>query len=564
MSITNYWKMDVNNNQVIMLTIKRLAVYLLTFLLISCIVIFLVDFKQFDNYLVGQANKTSKKDEIVNKEIVYVHVDNHPAAESECMSFTLYRQSIIKLLNTVAEQTRNNNGPKGVVLDFWFSNDKTELNNLEAAILQLKDLQVPVYGVYNVNIANESVDLQSIDFDKIEAKHAVDLYDFALTGPDTGSLGRFHTLFYAEQNMASYENSIYLQSDTNGNVTEIAFLPLRVAQDLTDSRSLVGDEHRRGSIVPYGSIKEMQKRTFTFNADTFSSIGSFTSPPGSIIPIDMDKKILVVGDEINDRIDIGKGYMPGPYILTWALSDLLDNYNRLKLPIENLYVIIGQMIAFSFFTVLVFALLFKYVKGLQTKPALIALLSFLAGVGCLYIYYWLMLTFKAVIPAWQTIAAMVVACFLSWRFAHKFLVTGVAEGSQKYDVFISYSRGQGEWVYKNVYEPLAALRKPNGDKLNIFFDVKSIGIGEAFTAKYMWAIVDTKCFIPVISEEYYKKNHCKNELDCAVKRWVEKLLTIQAIAFSFSAVPEAYNTINFVDINKDPNFIETIKKQLLQ
>lgn len=547
-----------------MLTIKRLAVYLLTFILVSAIVIFVVDFRKFDNYLVGQANKTSNKDEIVNKEIVYVHLDNHPAAESECMSFTLYRQSLIKLLNTVAEQTRNNNGPKGVVLDFWFSSDVTEISNLEAAIQQLKDLQVPVYSSYNVNVAHESVDLNSIDFNQVDAKHATDLYDFVLAGPDTGCIGRAHTLFYAEQNMASYENSIFLKSDTNGNLTEIPYLPLRVAQDLTDSKSMARDEERKGSIVPYGSITEMQKRTFTFVPDTFSAVGSFLSPPGENMPMDMDKKILVVGDEVNDRIDIGTGYMPGPYILTWSLSDLLDNYNRLKLPIENLYVIIGQMIGFSFFTVLIYALIFKYVKLFQTKPSIIALISFIAGAGCLYIYYRLMLNFKAVIPAWQTMAAMMVACFLSWRFAHKFLVTGVAEGSQKYDVFISYSRGQGDWVYKNVYEPLAAFRKPNGDKLNIFFDVKSIGIGEAFTAKYMWAIVDTKCFIPVISEEYYKKNHCKNELDCAVKRWVEKLISIQAIAFSFSAVPEAYNTINFVDINKDPNFIETIKKQFLQ
>ena len=100
-------------------------------------------------------------------------------------------------------------------------------------------------------------------------------------------------------------------------------------------------------------------------------------------------------------------------------------------------------------------------------------------------------------------------------------------------MYLSAIPGAGRVGDENVYEPLAALRKPNGDKLNIFFDVKSIGIGEAFTAKYMWAIVDAKCFIPVISEDYYKKNHCKNELDCAIKRWVEKLISIEAIAFSF-------------------------------
>jgi len=129
-------------------------------------------------------------------------------------------------------------------------------------------------------------------------------------------------------------------------------------------------------------------------------------------------------------------------------------------------------------------------------------------------------------------------------------------------VFIIYSHSQGDWVFKNVYEPLAAFRKPNGEKLNIFFDKNSIGIGEAFTSKYMWAIVDTKNFIAVLSEDYYKKNHCRNELDCAVKRMVEKLLKIQMIAFSFEAVPEAYNCFNFVDKNKNPDFIESIKAML--
>ncbi|HNP22900.1 MAG TPA: toll/interleukin-1 receptor domain-containing protein [Panacibacter sp.] len=546
-----------------MVNFKRLTVYLLTFLVVSVVVILLVNFRDFDHYLVGQANKNNGKDEIVNKELVFVQLDNHPTATSECQSFTLYRQSIIKLLNTIAEQTRVNNGPKGVVLDFWISSDITEMVGLEAALQQLKTLHVPVYASYNVNAAHESVDLSSIDFNEIEARHATDVYDYDLAGPDTGSLGRCHTLFYAEQTMASYENSIALTA-ADGTVTEIPSLPFRVAHDLNDSKTLGREVQRRGAIIPYGSISEMQKRTYTFIADSVLQTGTFLPPAGDSSAIDMDKKIIVAGDAKNDVIDIGNGNMPGPYLVTWALSDLLDNFDRLFLPIENLYLIIGQMIAFSLLSVFVYALLFKYVKALQTSPSVIGILSFIAGLLCLYIYYRLMLNFKAVIPAGQTIAAIAVACILSWRFAHKFLVTGVAEGSEKYDVFISYSRAQGEWVMKNVYEPLAALRKPNGDKLNIFFDVKSIGIGEAFTAKYMWAIVDAKCFIPVISEDYYKKNHCKNELDCAIKRWVEKLISIEAIAFSFSAVPEAYNSINFVDITKNPNFMEAITAQLLK
>ena len=144
-----------------------------------------------------------------------------------------------------------------MVLDFWISSDITEMVGLEAALQQLKTLHVPVYASYNVNAAHESVDLSSIDFNEIEARHATDVYDYDLAGPDTGSLGRCHTLFYAEQTMASYENSIALTA-ADGTVTEIPSLPFRVAHDLNDSKTLGREVQRRGAIIPYGSISEMQ------------------------------------------------------------------------------------------------------------------------------------------------------------------------------------------------------------------------------------------------------------------------------------------------------------------
>ena len=417
-----------------MLTLKRLAVYLITFLIVLILVIVLVDWKRVDNYIVGVANKTSNQDEIVNKEIVFVNIDKHPYGGSECESFTLYRQSVIKLLNAVAEETKKNNGPKGVVLDIWFSRDNTELENLKAALKQLKDLKVPVYTSYNVIAGYESVDLGSINFDKIDSNHATELYDgyFAGSGGGQSGSGRYHTLFYAEENMASYENDIYLRSELFEDSALIESLPLKVATDLDDSKSTTKPK-RQGSIVPYGSIAEMQKRTYTFIPDSVLPIGSFLPPAGSdssMAAINMDKKILIVGDVVNDVLDIGNATMPGPYILTWALSDLLDENIRLKLPLEGLYVIIGQMLFFAFFVVLIYALIFKYVKQLQTKPTIIAILSFLTGMVFLFIYYKLILTFKAVIPVGQTIAAMLVTAALSWRFAYKFLVTGIAEGSQ--------------------------------------------------------------------------------------------------------------------------------------
>ena len=279
----------------------------------------------------------------------------------------------------------------------------------------------------------------------------------------------------------------------------------------------------------------------------------------------MDDKFVLIGDLKNDfQNDIAT---PRTYFLAWALNEkMADVDDRIaKQPLEGLSVIIFQTLFFSLFTVLIFALLFKYIKRLQTKPKLLAILSYLGGVILLLIYGVLIYyVANKVIPVGLTLIAMAIAAFLAWRFAYKFLVTGIAEGSEKYDVFISYSHGNSDWVKKNVFEPLQEFRKPNGDKLKIFFDVKSIGVGEAFTSKYMWGIVDSKFFVPVISEEYYGKNHCKNEMDLAYKRSVEKLLHIIPIAFSYDCVPEIYTHINFSDITVNPNFIEAVKQEILK
>jgi len=95
------------------------------------------------------------------------------------------------------------------------------------------------------------------------------------------------------------------------------------------------------------------------------------------------------------------------------------------------------------------------------------------------------LTTNNVLPVGFALIAITLAAILSWQFARKFLVTGIAGGEEKYDMFISCSHGNSKWVTKHVYEPLAAFRKPNEEKLSIFFDQKSIGLDEAFTSKYM-------------------------------------------------------------------------------
>jgi hypothetical protein len=75
-----------------------------------------------------------------------------------------------------------------------------------------------------------------------------------------------------------------------------------------------------------------------------------------------------------------------------------------------------------------------------------------------------------VTPVGLTLFAIMLAGILTWQFTLKFLASGVADGSGKYDAFISYSRQQSDWVVKNVYEPLKAMRKADGTPLSVFFD----------------------------------------------------------------------------------------------
>ena len=103
---------------------------------------------------------------------------------------------------------------------------------------------------------------------------------------------------------------------------------------------------------------------------------------------------------------------------------------------------------------------------------------------------------------------------------------------------------------------------PDGKKLEIFFDENSIGIGEAFTLKYMRGIVDSKCFVPIMSDEYYSKNHCKNEMDLAFKRYVEELIDIHPIAFSFECIPDIYTHINTEITENNSNFLDKLYAKL--
>jgi hypothetical protein len=525
-----------------MATLKRLGIYLLIFIVLLSISATLTKFWQELDYAVYRnlyfegANNVQLTDDIVLVDLP------HKTEGASSYDRENFRLRLANLLDTIGARCDRNERPEAVVLDIYFENEPQAKEALVASLAELRKKKLKVYGVYNMLAYKRN------SFEENEDIHIREIYENYLEGY------RLHTMFEERMGVLFYKHELYLPRNYGGYEV-VEALVSKVARDLN-----VGEDELvqySEFVVPLGNEESINNHTYPFiHAGTRVTGGTFSRE------LDITEKVIIVGSLEADYLkEIDK---TGTHLLAWALYDQFRGNALAKQPLDHPAAIITLILLFAFFTVLIFALIFKYVKRLQTKPLLIAILSFVAGTLLLLAFGAIILVSGKVIPVGLILMGMFIAALLAWRYAHKFLVTGIAEGGEKYDVFISYSRGNKDWVIKNVYEPLNELRTSEGDKLNIFFDQKSIGIGEAFTSKYMWGIVDSRFFIPIISDEYYGKNHCKNEMDLAYKRSVEKLINILPIAFSYEVVPQIYTHINFSDISKNPDFFSSIKNELLK
>ena len=474
----------------------------------------------------------------MRKDLILVNVPYY-AEKNSSFDRGNYRKRLVDFLHTI--ETNDAEKPKAIILDVFFRNDTIQLNALKSSIKALKQRNINVYGVYDMR------DVSSNFFERHDGKQARELYENYFKGY------RLHTIIDEYQGVLTYDSELLFPREYGG-FEVVKSLVSEVANDINENEEI---KNSRSFVLPVGNREKLKSRTFNFlHANNSTNNGSFSEAT------QLDNKIILVGSFKEDYLaDLSE---VGTHLVTWALNDQLKENTLAKQPINSPLVIIALLLFFSAFVVIIYALLFKYVKKLQTKPIGISILSFLISLVFLIATGFGVLSMNMVIPVGLVMIGMLISSVLSARFAYKFLVTGITEGSGEYDVFISYSHGNSKWVEKNVYKHLKDLKTKDGGNISIFFDKDSIGIGEAFTVKYMYGIVNSKIFIPIISEEYYKKNHCKNEMDLAYKRWVEELIKMLPIAFSFKAVPPIYQHVIFTDVSENENFIEQIKKDILQ
>ena len=89
-----------------MITLKRLAIYLVTFLVTVTVVICVADWKKMDQYLVEKANLQSSQGDFLYKDLVLIQLSRQIGG-SEGANLTCFRQHTVKLLNTIAQEAEN-------------------------------------------------------------------------------------------------------------------------------------------------------------------------------------------------------------------------------------------------------------------------------------------------------------------------------------------------------------------------------------------------------------------------------------------------------------------------
>jgi hypothetical protein len=530
--------------------LKRFGVYIFVFVVLVGLVGATNYWQDIDHFVFA---KFHKKEIQLNDNIAIIDIPR--SVKGEKYSIDSYRQRTADLLHLISQRIDKPRGeaqvPKAVVVDMYFSSNDNSLSIIVEALKELKEL-TKLYVVFNPLTEDDK------GLEAMVEEHAAEVYDifgkpYLHTMIEPKMIG---SVFGTKIEELTYMSEIEIASK-DGTYTEfVTAIPIKLAHDLNDYEIPMMPEE---FLLPFGSPNEVENQVYDFSHTGTLTSGGMISPE-----INFTDKVVIIGSLDHDKV----GYLSqaGPSLLAWAIDDQLagkHSETEVRAPLNKPWVLIGQIIFFSLLTAILFALFFKYIKAFQTRPIIIAALSFITGLLLLAGVFAAILAIDHVLLVGLTIIAMLITAVLAWRYSIKFLVTGVVKGSGKHDVFISYSREEAKWVKEQIYEPLTKLRKAGDKPLDIFFDEKSIGIGEAFTTKYMRGIADSRYFLPILSKGYYDRNHCRNEMELGYQRFVEKRMKYIPVALKYEDVPPEFIKDNLIIADGDSNFFEKIKKRIL-
>jgi hypothetical protein len=462
-----------------------------------------------------------------------------------------YRERIVKLLDTINKMSSEmeiKDRPEAIILDFSFKENNKKDSLFIEAISNLQVNGVNVFGVYDVYSENNQ-----LDYETNENERDSELYG-------KFSYGRLHTRvdIHEPSGIIWYES--FLKFSASSGEIKVPALPLKAANP--DNSILTNETY----ILPYGNQANLEVLTWTYEPN--NNAGNSLLNKKYDESFNIRNKFIIIADVKNktDQFQFNGKDVPGPYLLSWALLDQLEG-NRLAIqPINNMWIQFLIVLSSIIFIALFFDWIFKRAKKLQTQPLILAVISFFAGLIILVVIIYFMPGNKIIRPGLPSLSMFMVAIFI-WQYKKKYIKQGVIDGGETYDLFISYSRKQAKWVKKNVYIPLKGFKNSEDKKINIFFDEESIPPGEQFQDFYKEAILNSKIFLPVFSEDYFKSNHCTEEIKFAELRKTETKNTetnfrIYPITFNFDIVPKKHTDINIVHIDDENSFMKGLKEAL--
>lgn len=442
---------------------------------------------------------------------------------------TEYRSDIAAFLKTVAASA--DIPPRAIFLDAYFKLDRRGRAELLEALEAVKSKGIGVFA--------------TTDPRKLWSEHDEEIYN-ALTGYG-------HTSLDPYPGFLTYKCSVKLLGDSK----VIDAIPVVLVNSL-DFKTKSCERPDGSMVLIAGEKALMDGQTYGFEPDRHAKgagkLVSMHEPKTEISFNELRHAIVVVGSFIADKHS-SYSDQEGPKLVAWAINDLLSPGGTGRQPINSLAMLAILPLGFALFTVCCTAFFYKYAPKLQTRPIVLGCLSVAATLGVMTLVECAFISLGRVLPLGYSIFVAVSAAVLAGRFQYVFLTSGEVESLASYDVFVSYARSNKDWVKKKICEPLEVAGK------KVFFDESSIGLGTPFVARYMWGIVESRVFVPVFTDGYYRRDHCRNEADLALHRSVSKKIRIIPVTFPNEETPEIFGGLNSLDGTK-PDFEQRLIEEI--
>lgn len=511
---------------------KRLAAYIAAFLLCVVVLYFLpgwrtLDWQIFAALQRGETTPWSAEIEVID--VPYLRPDGR-------FSLVEYRVRLQQLMEHLAAAQQGK--PKAVIFDIAFGEETEGAAALLAGLRTLGREGIRRYG---------AIDVDGEDGTKALPSSPRQLMD-----------GVGHTRFERRGSVLLYAPQ--LRSD-EGMVIEA--LAVRAAADLYATKERFA--------APRVAVRLGAPSVLHDHLWHWREAGD---PAGRLIPdaphkdASLDGRIVIVGslEKDADRFD-GR---TGPELLGWALSGRIARADSITgpQPLDAPALALALLVLVPALSASAFLAARKRIHLAARTPlaalvaatgaalVLAAVVAVLVALGRLYAQVTLVMLASLAAIAFAWLHAFQREALAS---LHADLEGGKLQAAESYDVFISYSREprNAQWVEAQVYKPLSLAHHPDGRPLKVFFDTRSLRLGDFWYRRLALAIAGSRHFVAVYSDDYFDKSFCLHEMTLALARSAQKADFILPLLRTSKPIPAGYEHIQYIDA-RQPGFIDEI------